>query len=72
MRDDLFFQYVRIPRSRYFNVPDWLLWEHYVEFNKDEDDKIIRFILDKHPEAWDKYWKHHVFSPVSLNEIEEE
>ena len=61
MRDEQFFRDVRIPRSRGTGIDERLIWEHYYDFNKDQDVEIINFIMKKHPQKYEQIWKGGYF-----------
>lgn len=55
MRDENFFYNVRLERTRRYGLPEWLLWQHYHEFNKKQDSTIIQFMHQKHPGRYQKW-----------------
>ncbi len=61
MRDELFFQTVKLPRTKAMGFPEGLIEEHYCAFNQVQDEAIINFILEKHPDMWEKFWKDLVY-----------
>ena len=61
MGDEHYFHNNRVPRARGIGIDIDLVLEHYHAFNKEQNFDIINFIIDKHPEMFEKYWKHHIF-----------
>ena len=62
MRDEKFFHNVRLARARGIGIQESLVWEHYHAFNQEQDKAIINFIQEKHPEAYEKFWKSRILS----------
>ncbi len=57
MGDENFFHKVRLERTQNTGLQESLLWEHYHAYNLDQDDSMITFIREKHPEMYKKFWE---------------
>lgn len=58
MRDENFYQNVRLPRAITKEYGDLnLLKEHYESFNKTQDHQIIEFLIKNHPSMFTSFWK---------------
>lgn len=57
MRDEHFFNTVRLERAKGIGIPLSLVMSQYRAFNKDQDDTIIKFIKEKHSKKYESYWK---------------
>ena len=62
MRDEYFFHNIKFERNKQIAVPNDLAWEHYHAFNLDQDETMIRFIKEKHPDMYEKFWKNPIFN----------
>ncbi|EKE07737.1 MAG: hypothetical protein ACD_17C00541G0004 [uncultured bacterium] len=64
MRDENFFQQVRLPRalSREYGEISLLL-EHYKNFGEMQDRQMIEFLQAYHPQMYDSFWKSSNNSP---------
>ena len=60
MRDEYFFYNIRLPRSLGIGIEEWLIWEHYHAFNKEQNFDLIDFIRIKHADMFEKYWRQHI------------
>lgn len=58
MRDENFYQKVRLPKAISKEYGDInLLKEHYQSFNFKHDDQMIQFLMKYHPEMYRTFWK---------------
>jgi hypothetical protein len=61
-RDEWFFRNVKLVRTPASGGANQaLLWEHYHAFNKNQDKRMVNFIMRKHPDSYNQYWKKHIF-----------
>lgn len=57
MRDENFFLNVRLLRAKKRKMDENWVWERYHSYNADSDNAIIDFIIQKHPEMYESFWK---------------
>jgi len=62
MHDENFFHNTKLIRIRGMGLEESLVWAHYHQFNQEQDKAIINFILKKHPDMYEKFWKSRIFS----------
>jgi hypothetical protein len=55
MRDEAHFRSARLRRTK-GREPEWLSWEHYASYSEEQDDELIRFLRDRHPGEYERYW----------------
>ena len=56
MRDENYYQKVRLPRAKAWGVEPALAQEIYEAYNLDADKKMVRFLQEKHPREYSEFW----------------
>lgn len=60
MKDENFFHNVRLVRAKGIGIPESEVLNLYNVFNQEYDDAIVRFILDRHHDMYEKFWMKHI------------